>query len=729
MAFFLLIAMLSAVPGAFAAQPSGYWPYYTAYTEAVESGNTDEILRAGDDMLDFYSQFEMNWDIASMSYNIYYYRYQNALFEKDGDYAAAIDNAEKLVYVSDYLEFTDMVVAASARIEKLDPMTEVYALSGTASNCCGALNEPQTGTYYGRIADMSNTLMLNADEVADEAIVSFYVELGTNTAADFSWVIDDYDDGKHAVHIALNFPDKAETASEILTGIHDENIKQTLSYLSGFNSPVLLRIGGEMNLWEMDAAVFIRAYKHVAQMARSIAPDVALVWSPNYVGSWGSRIADFYPGNTYVDWVGASLYTNSQNASGYTDYSDDSMYFGRGAFADCVLSLKTVAEFAEDHNKPVVVTEGGTGIISISTGADYSQKAVVQTRKMYAALNMVFPNVKAIIYSDTDFQNADYKYALSNSAAVSAAYDSAVASNTTLISDITQSAPSYIKLSEFSEVCESVNITAYSDTLYSDCITVTYYLSGEKIASKTTLPYSCTIDASSLAAGQYEFKALFSDGDGYETAKTYTLTKLMNHTVTFTDGFDASASLDVPSEWAQEEVGLALDLGLVPDTMACSYTANITRLDFCRLVINLIEQKAGKTIDAVLSERGLSPDYSAFTDTSDKNVLAAYALEIVNGRGNNIFDCDAGINREEAAKMLKNAADILGVSASAAAVSFSDAASFSSWAVEGIGFVSATADQVSGKVVMGGTGGNMFSPKGTYTRQQAFVTMLRLYRA
>ena len=729
MTFLLIISFLSTALSASAEQPSGYWPYFTAYTDAVESGDVDAILRTGDNMLDFYSDFDLNQDIAGMSYNIYHYRYQNALFEHRGNYDAAIDNAEKLIVVSDYLGFTDMSIAASARVEKLDPMTEVYALSYTASNYTGALNEPQNGTYYGRTANMSTAQMSNAADVENEAVVSFYIELGLETAADYDWLINTYDDGKHAVHIALNFPNEAQTAAEILTGMHDDNIEETLTYLSGFSSPVLLRIGGEMNLWEMDPTVFVGAYKHTAQLARTLAPNVALVWSPNHVGSWGSHLSDFYPGNNYVDWVGATVYTNSKNNSAGTDYSDDSMYFGRGAFADCVLSLKAVAQFAAGHNKPVIVTEGGTGIVCKATGEDYSREAITQINKLYGALNMVFPNVKAIIYSDNDFAASGYKYALSNSSSVTAAYDTAVAANPTLISDISQKVPSYVRLSEFNETAESVSITAYSDTVYSNSMTVTYCLSGDKIAAQSALPYTCTIDTAALPAGLYKFEVLFDDGAGYELTKTYTLTKLLSGMVSFSDGYDASKTIDVPSGWAQEEVGTAAELDLVPDELAGKYTANITRLDFCQLVINLIEQKTGTQIDDVLAQRGLTLDYSAFTDTSDKNVLAAYALNIVNGRGNNTFDCYSSINREEAAKMLRIAADIIGVSASAPAVSFSDADSFSVWAVDGIGFVSRATDQVSEKVVMGGTGNNIFDPKGSYTRQQAFLTMLRLYRA
>jgi hypothetical protein len=79
--------------------------------------------------------------------------------------------------------------------------------------------------------------------------------------------------------------------------------------------------------------------------------------------------------------------------------------------------------------------------------------------------------------------------------------------------------------------------------------------------------------------------------------------------------------------------------------------------------------------------------------------------------------------------MLANTAAVLGIASNAAPVAFADAGSFSSWAVEAIAFVSSTVDKVSGKPVMGGVGEGLFSPRGTYTRQQAFITMLRLYRA
>jgi hypothetical protein len=117
----LTISLFCPALSASAAQPSGYWPYLKAYTDSTKSGDVAKILSTGDALLKFYSQFPINRDIAATSYNIYLYRYQNAVFEKKGYYDKAIANAQKLVYFSKYLGFNDMAVAASARIEKLTP--------------------------------------------------------------------------------------------------------------------------------------------------------------------------------------------------------------------------------------------------------------------------------------------------------------------------------------------------------------------------------------------------------------------------------------------------------------------------------------------------------------------------------------------------------------------------------------------------------------------------------
>ena len=731
LAVVLAASCLIPMGAAFAAQPAGYWPYFTAYSDAVAKGNMDEIIRTGDELLNFYAKFDMNQDIAEMSYNIFFYRYEQAVYEKRGDYAGAVENANRLIACAQYVGADDMVTAAQARVIKLNPLTEVYIYGDKSPVNYGAKHEPTSGTYYGRVLHMEGTTATNGAAAKNESIVSFYVEVGGSTAADFAWLIDQYADGQRAIHVALNFVGESATSAQVAAGSYDANISATLTYLAGLKGPVFLRIGAEMNLWETNPTNFITAYRRIADMARRTAPNVALVWSPNYVGSWGSDISATYPGDAYVDWVGVSLYMNSDNMSGQGDYSDSSVYFGRGAFADAVLSMGQVAKFADAHKKPVIVTEGGTGIVNRATGKNYETKAAVQATKMYGAINMVYPQVKAMIYADTDFGGVDFDYRLSASASVTGAYNAAVAGNKTLIPAVGQSAFSFVKLAGFSGNGGSLTLSAYSDTVYSNNMTVTYTLSGKALATKTAVPFSCNLDTTSLAAGSHELKVSFDDGAGYKTTKTYTLTKQANGTVSFTEGWNpvAVAPADVPDSWAAEEVALALENNLVPTAMQKNYTKDINRQDFCALIIRLIEQKSGKGIDAFLAEKGVSIQAGVFTDTTDKNVLAANALGIVNGRGGGIFDCTSGITRQEAARMLSQAAGVLGVAADGTAPAFADSGSFPTWAANEIAFVAAPSDKVSGKLVMGGVGENKFNPTGSYTTQQAFITMLRLFRA
>lgn len=178
-----------------------------------------------------------------------------------------------------------------------------------------------------------------------------------------------------------------------------------------------------------------------------------------------------------------------------------------------------------------------------------------------------------------------------------------------------------------------------------------------------------------------------------------------------------AAEQDTPSDWAQFEIRDGFAAKLIPYDMAGDYRSNITRQEFCRLMMVLLEQAQGV--------KGEVPAENPFTDTADENVLAAYKLGIVKGTGPNTFNPDGSITRQEAAVMLTNTAKVLGLS-SQNGETFSDGDQIADWAKEGIAFVSGLTDSVSGGKVMGGTGG-AFAPMGSYTREQAYATALRLF--
>lgn len=189
---------------------------------------------------------------------------------------------------------------------------------------------------------------------------------------------------------------------------------------------------------------------------------------------------------------------------------------------------------------------------------------------------------------------------------------------------------------------------------------------------------------------------------------------------------DKPADTEIPA-WALPEVTAAIEKGLVPASLQNQYSANITRAEFASLAVALVEAKEGKDIESVVLAKTGKPlsDYISalpFTDTTDNDVIASYALELVNGTGNGKYSPSASITRQDSATLLTRLAKFCGKTEGGAPLSFADSAAISDYAAAGVNFVSSLG-------IMNGTGSNMFSPKDTYTRQQAYITMSRLLNA
>lgn len=182
--------------------------------------------------------------------------------------------------------------------------------------------------------------------------------------------------------------------------------------------------------------------------------------------------------------------------------------------------------------------------------------------------------------------------------------------------------------------------------------------------------------------------------------------------------------MDIPDEWAKPEVDKAISLRLVPEGKQELYRQNITRNDFCTLVIRLISRKSNKAIEDIMKQKGLDKIKVSYKDSVWRDdSINAYKLGIVKGRDTGYFDGEGYITRQEAAVMLTNTAKVLGVNTSINDVNmltFSDNAAIASWAKDSVGFVYKCG-------IMNGVGNNAFAPNENYTRQQAYLTMLRLY--
>ena len=171
-------------------------------------------------------------------------------------------------------------------------------------------------------------------------------------------------------------------------------------------------------------------------------------------------------------------------------------------------------------------------------------------------------------------------------------------------------------------------------------------------------------------------------------------------------------ALDAPSRWAAGDVRTAIALGLVPPNLQSKYAQSVTRAEFCALGAALFEAASGSEIEYAWE----------FDDTDDINVGKMAEVNVVYGVGDNKFDPDGTLTREQAAAMLARLASYIDRSRVIwREADYADRDSISDWA-------SAYVGQMQAAGVMLGVGGSEFAPKDPYTREQSIVTMLRLYR-
>jgi hypothetical protein len=196
------------------------------------------------------------------------------------------------------------------------------------------------------------------------------------------------------------------------------------------------------------------------------------------------------------------------------------------------------------------------------------------------------------------------------------------------------------------------------------------------------------------------------------------------HFVSGTAVPDASVTapnIGTASAWAVEHINAAHAKGFIPTNIQNNYTQNITRAEFAQLAVKWLEYVLDKNIGTILSERGLTIRQDAFTDTTDSAILAAFALDIINGTSpptattSGVFTSNGELTREQAATMLLRACRAAGMDVSNTASSgLGDIDSAASWAVDAVNFV------FNQRIMTGSN--NMFSPKGAFTREQSIIT-------
>ena len=125
--------------------------------------------------------------------------------------------------------------------------------------------------------------------------------------------------------------DLKDSLNDIADGKADEEIDELLDALTAYNRPVFIRLGYGFDdpSSQYELPVFVSAWKKFherIQVKGSL--NVTLVWESSSCDE--SNIADWYPGDEFVDWIGIS-------------YCDGN-------------SIVTKIQFAREHLKPVILT-------------------------------------------------------------------------------------------------------------------------------------------------------------------------------------------------------------------------------------------------------------------------------------------------------------------------------------------------------------------------------------
>ena len=179
------------------------------------------------------------------------------------------------------------------------------------------------------------------------------------------------------------------------------------------------------------------------------------------------------------------------------------------------------------------------------------------------------------------------------------------------------------------------------------------------------------------------------------------------------------APADIPSVWAADEVYKAREYGLIPDGMYHSFVENMTRAEFCKLVMALYTKITTKPERLNL--------ISVFNDTIDVSIINAYELGIVKGVGGGRFSPDTAITRQEIAVMLYNAIKAINAETgknilknTSVFLTFVDWADTDDWAVEAI-------RSLRNNEIMLGDDKNRFNPLDSTTKEMAFILVNRTY--
>lgn len=611
--------------------PHAFWALADRYQAAQNSGDKNELISAGSGIVSLLEGEVKNEQvktiIASKLYDMGY-----AYEEYDGvsDYIKAGECFEKYIPYGESLGWSDGVKIAKQKSMQFKPELKLYTPTTETVKYFGAVNEPEKGVLYGEVSEHYRD---------SESMILLYLEYGQST--DFTWpehILSKARQEGKAVEIALNFPREGSQLGEIIAD--NQYINSVVNLLSQYTDvPIFLRIGAEVNVWQdrADRDMYISAFRKIADSARGVGGNIAIVWSVLHTSEWSTDFDDYYPGDEYVDWVGISAYANKYFGAKEwgANESHNPIVYKAGDAADPVLLIRDIVERYGDR-KPIMLAECGSAYYTGGEINAYSADwAVTSLKRMYSMIPIVYPQVKLIAYFNKNMPENNY-YDLEGCSELKAAYNEAIQ-----FPWFIQNSYNNTVNTAYKEISGSIDINsdileiyAYPHVYAADVPKISYYINGTWIGSSSDLPYHTSLDLSEFENGTYILTAE-AEAEGYVAVR-----KDFELNIYKTQKDELSGL----SDYQKEALEYCKSIGIISgyDDGEIKPYNNITRAEFASMTARLC---------GISSQEPCTFDDAA-SHWASQAIRACVDMNAIAGIGNNKFAPDSNVTYEQAVKIV-----------------------------------------------------------------------------
>jgi hypothetical protein len=517
--------------------PRGVWAVLDPYNEALNANDSAGIVTHGKRLIDFWLNGQTReararqWGADPLAFgfnlsNVFWASYnmgnhalllgdrQNALWAFETAYLFL--DPWKVVSPTaggnpDDLEFTR--TRLRTLIATLDVSASLYAelRDGTGRTAAyETLHAPRTGIMFGEPYGPSavkdgpkppSAMMIYAEFEQKNLPERVAHDLAANEALGFAR--EDYS----IIQIAWNFLHEGSTPPQVLR--EEAIIREAARFLAETELPILLRVGGEMDIWGNQAKPeeFKAAFRFIANIMRQEAPNVALVYSVNVNSAAGVDWMTFYPGDAYVDWVGISLYTSRYFRADPNTSDADAAIWRTGPYANPVAVMRELVDMFGSR-KPILISEGSVSLRNIPNNEDLTEWALPRIRKTYEYIPMLFPEVKAIFWFNVRIAGdpGGVRHDFTVSPRARQLYTQLTNNDYFLGFGQTASPVTFAEVSRPGGVtlpAKAVTLLTYAPFFTLDGVGVQYFLDERRIGQSDVIPYRLTVDLSDRADGEY----------------------------------------------------------------------------------------------------------------------------------------------------------------------------------------------------------------------------------